>query len=537
MIRDLARLAERQHDVLVIGGGIQGLAIAYDAAQRGLSVALVERGDFGSGTSFNSLKTIHGGLRSLQTGNLLRAREGVLERRTLARLAPHLLQPLGFLLPIYRSWTHGRLTLGIGLALDRWLGRDRNDGVAAHLRLPAGRLLNAAECLARVPEIARDGLAGGACWHDYQMMRSERLTMAFAIAADAQQACLANYVEATAPVVRDGRLLGIRARDVLGDRPFEIRARLTINAGGPWAGAWMAALGVPRELLLQKALNLVTTRPGRDVALGGESRTGRQLFLVPWNGRLIAGTAHSPRAAAITDHSVTPDEVADFVDDVNDAFPHLRLDPREVTLVHRGLVPAVRVRGQRVAQQARPAVVDHAPDGVAGAITVIAVKYTTARGVAEQAVDLALQKLGRPHVRSRTATVPLPGGDIADVAEAVRTAVRAFEDVLDEDSVRGLVTAYGSECGGVARVATNVAWRTRISPRHSVTAAEIVYVTRHEMVARLTDVVARRTSLGSAGYPGDGAARACGELVARELGWTDDRLERELEDLKRFYST
>ena len=135
--RDLTRLAATTYDVLVIGGGIHGLTIAYEAASRGLRTALVEAGDFGSGASFNHQKTVHGGLRSLQSASLRRARESILERRALARIAPWFLRPLPFIVGTYRSATRGRLAFAAAFRLDRWLGRDRNAGVEPELHLPA----------------------------------------------------------------------------------------------------------------------------------------------------------------------------------------------------------------------------------------------------------------------------------------------------------------------------------------------------------------------------------------------------------------
>src|SRR5579862_5770085 len=158
MNRDLDQLTARPFDVLVVGGGIYGLAIAYDAAQRGLSVALVERDDFGSGASFNHLRTIHGGLRYLQSLDVRRSRESMRERRTIARIAPHLVQPMPFALPLYRSLMRGKLAMRAGFALDRVVAWDRNSGVPAALRLPAGRVISRASAIERFPGLRRQGL-------------------------------------------------------------------------------------------------------------------------------------------------------------------------------------------------------------------------------------------------------------------------------------------------------------------------------------------------------------------------------------------
>ena len=205
MRRDLNRLASTRFDLLVIGGGIHGLASAYDAAQRGLSVALVERGDFGGAASFNHLKTVHGGLRYLQTGDLRRMRESIVERRTVARIAPHLLTPLPFLMPTYRKLTRSRLAMRVAFAVD---APDRLRSQRGRHRRGCGsrwaarsRATSACACF---PTSRRGGLTGGALWHDYQVRNTDRLTLAFALAASEHGACLANYVEARESIL-EGR--------------------------------------------------------------------------------------------------------------------------------------------------------------------------------------------------------------------------------------------------------------------------------------------------------------------------------------------
>src|SRR5439155_11270461 len=204
MIRDLDRLTSRAFDVLVIGGGIYGLAIAYDAAQRGLSVALVERDDIGGGASFNHLRTIHGGLRYLQTLNIRRARESVRERRILATIAPHAVRPVPFALPLYRSLRRGKAAMRAGFLLDRLVALDRNRGVPSVLRLSAGRVVSRGDAIQQFPGLRRHGLTGAALWYDYITPESDRLTFAYALAAGEHGAALANHVSAVA-LTTDGR--------------------------------------------------------------------------------------------------------------------------------------------------------------------------------------------------------------------------------------------------------------------------------------------------------------------------------------------
>src|SRR3954449_4194888 len=236
MRRNLDQLTARTFDLLVVGGGIYGLTIAYDAAQRGLSVALIERSDFGSGATFNHLRTIHGGLRYLQSLDIGRARESIRERRTIARIAPHAVRPLPFAVPLYRSLMRGKMAMRAGFALDRLVAFDRNRGVPATHRLRAGYVVSRATAAQTFPGLRRQGLTGAAVFYDYVTTEPDRLTFSYALAAAAHGAVLANHVEAVAPRVDSAhgtrRVTAMAARDMLDRKTIEIAARLVVNATG-----------------------------------------------------------------------------------------------------------------------------------------------------------------------------------------------------------------------------------------------------------------------------------------------------------------
>src|SRR5262245_7089193 len=248
--RDFQALGSAKFDVLVVGGGIHGLATAYAAAGRGLTVALVEAGDFGGSTSFNHQRTAHGGLRSLQSARFGHARESIDERRALARMAPRLLRPLPFLVGTYRSLIKNRLALRAAFRVDRFLGRHRNEGVEPELHLPPAKLVSRAATLKLFPGVRQDALTGGANWYDYQIVHANRLTMAFAEGAEARGATLVNYAAAIAPLKDGTRIAGMRVRDASTGAEADVRARLTINAAGARAGEVMKQFGVSRDLRL-----------------------------------------------------------------------------------------------------------------------------------------------------------------------------------------------------------------------------------------------------------------------------------------------
>ncbi len=537
MTRDVDRLTAQTFDLLVVGGGIYGLTIAYDAAQRGLTTALIERDDFGCGSTFNHLRTVHGGLRYLQTLDLARARESVRERRTLARIAPQAVTPLKFALPLTRSLTKGKLAMRAGFLLDRLLAFDRNRAVAASHRLPAGRVVSRSTAIQEFPGLRRQGLTGAAVWYDYETTESDRLTLAWALAAAEHGAALANHVEAIAPLLDGRRVGGVRAVDRPTGRTLEIGARMTVNATGAALQALLAPLGLDARLPLLKAMNLVTRRDAGEEALGGRSAAGRHFFLVPWRSRALFGTWESTAAAKPDDLAVADSELEGFIAELNLVFPSLDLTRQDVTLVHRGVVPAVVHHG-RVALEGREQLRDHTSEGVEGLISIAGTKFTTARASADRIVTLVLEKLRRPPVACRSASVPLPGGGLRDVALAIADARREHDEGLPHDTIPHLLAAYGTRYRDVVDLAAeHPDWRARVGDESPVIAAELVWAVRHEMAVTLADAVVRRTPLGALGYPGDAAAERAAAIVGAELGWSGDQRLQALADLKGFFGT
>ncbi len=540
--RDVDALNSAPFDVLIVGGGIYGLMTAYEASARGLRVALVEAGDFAAATSFNHQRTAHGGLRSLGSGRLDLARESIRERRTLARVAPRLLRPLPFIVGTYRSLTRGRLALRAAFRLDRWLGRHRNDSVEPELHLPPPRLTSRAATLKLLPGVRPEGLTGGASWYDYQIVHSSRLAIAVAEAADAQGAVLVNHVQAVGAVKDGARVAGMRVRDALSGAELDVAASLTINAAGARTGdvaRMFGVAGAAADVPLVLAMNLVTTKPASDMALAGLSPTKRMLTLTPWHGRALVGTMQRDEFANGPDALLTAADVARAIDEANGAFPALKLTRDDVTLVHRAHVPAERGRGGRVEFLGSSEVRDHAKHGVPGAMSVVGVKFTTARATAARAAAAAARLLGKSSSSARgaaTQTTPLPGAAIADhEALAIETA-RAVHLELAPPIIRHLTAIYGDRCAPIVRLmAERSEWRMPLVPGRPNVGAEVVHAIRAEMACTLADIVVRRTELGAMGHPGVDIVRAAGSIAAEELNWDAERLNQEIAAIETIY--
>jgi glycerol-3-phosphate dehydrogenase len=441
-----------------------------------------------------------------------------------------------FMIATYRSLMRSRMALRAAFRIDGLVAYDRNTGVEPELRLPAPRLVSKAAVERLFPGVRREGLTGGATWYDYQIVESDRLTLGMALGAAAHGAVLANHAEALAPLEEGGTVVGFRVRDTITGEEIDLRARLTINAAGAHAGAIMAAFGVTREFPLVKAMNVVTSIRAGDLALAAPTRDGRMLTLTPWRGAALVGTSQSAGFVTPGDEQPTPAEVGAFIADASDAFPALKLTPDTVTLVHRGIVPAETDRRGRPTLKRHAEIIDHARDGVPGAMTVIGVKYTTARAVAAHAVDAAATKLGKQAHGGHTATAILPGASIADHEALAIEHEQRLHVTLSERSRARLTSVYGARLVGILEIAAaDRALLDPLTPDTPAIGAEVAHAIRNEAARHLDDVVMRRCGFGASAWPGDAVVTRAAQIAAQELGWSDEQRAAEINALRGRY--
>lgn len=529
----LSQPARSRYDLVVVGGGIHGLFAANEAARRGWSVALVERDDFGSGLSFNHQRTVHGGLRALESGRFDKALTQIRERSAWAVMAPHLLRPLPFLLPTRTSGMRSRLVLGTGLRIYDWLGRQRNAGLPDALHLPASGLVDPADVTRVFPGVDRDGLTGGARWYDYQVRYPDRLNWLVALAARRAGAHLWNHVEATSLVLDKRRVSAVVVRDRLTGEVSERRASNVLICAGGGVRRVHEAFGLPPGPLLLRACNILVDRKAPAVALAARGASGRMLTATPWSDRWLIGTFQSAEPA---DEAVPPaSDVADMLADANAAFG-LNLTRQDLCLVHAGLTPATRSRG-RLELLPEPVIADHSRLGCAGVVTLVGVKFTTARLAAVAALD-RLRLAGRAQQSAEPVALPvqpLPHGVDAGALAALQAASVECDVTLDDDVMAHLVDWYATEAPDVVRVAT-ASGSERLSPDSPVIAGEIVYAATHGAARRLADAVLRRTRLGATGQPRPEALAAAALAMSTVTGWSVAEREAEIAHVLERYA-
>ncbi len=399
------------HDLIVVGGGIYGVCVALEAALRGLRPLLLEREDFGGATSWSSLRIVHGGLRYLQKLDLHRFGESVPERRWFGLVLPDLVRPLTCLMPLYGDGLRKPAIFRVALAMNDWLSRRRNEGLRADATLGCGRIIRPDEVMELFAKVDPRGLRGGGLWHDAYMVSSERVLIELLRWACCAGAQALNYVSAEAIVVEGGRVGGVEAVDHATGRTLRLRAPRVVNCSGPWSRLVSGLFDreVPRLIHPSLAFNLMLDRPALSraaVAVAPQRKGARTYFVLPWKGRVFAGTSHLPWSGGLDRIGPSEEQIGAMLDDLNEAIPGFGAVREHVMRVYAGIVPAEAEGSDRTSD--REVLVDHgAAGGPSGLVSVSGVKYTTARLVAEKTLRLAYGS-SLPAV-DPTRAVPPPG--------------------------------------------------------------------------------------------------------------------------------
>lgn len=550
---DASVLAGAVYDVVIVGGGIFGICAAWDAAQRGLSVALIERGDFAAAASANCFKMVHGGVRYLQHGDVPRIRESNRELNTLLRIAPHLVEPLPIVIPTYGWGIKSKWLLRLGLQIYELITFDRNRGISDPARrLPRASALSRSEIVRMFPGLGDQSLTGGVLFYDGQMYSPARLALAYLKSALQMGAHAGNYMEVTGFLRNGHRVTGVSVVDRMTGTRVDVRASVVLNTAGAWSVRLLdQALGVRLAPLpsFSRDACFVVHRPlgGRwALAVTGKtkdpdailSRGDRHLFMVPWRDHTLVGVWHVVHRGDPDTAVVSTTEVQAFIDEINEAYPGLTLHLEDVSLCQAGLVlfgensdAATDLRYGK-----RSLVVDHAAEhDVEGLLTVIGVRYTTARSVAARAIDQVFAKLGRPVPPSTTGFIPVYGGRIERFADLLARALRERHPALTDGTLRALVRNHGSAYTDVlGYLDENPAWTESLGSSATIK-AEVIHAVRGEMAQKLSDVVFRRTDFGSGHRPDPRSLQDCANLMASELGWDETRTQKELEEVQALY--
>ena len=517
--RDFDAAAKETFDIIVVGGGIIGAGIARDAALRGLKTLILEKVDFACGTTSRSSRLIHGGLRYLKRLELGLVRQDLREREILLGIAPHLVQPLSFVIPVTKGNPFQRLALPLGLLLyDRLFFRKS---------LPSHRSLTRRETLDFEPGLEPKGLVGSYIYHDCQVPFAERLCLENVISAAEHGATILNHAKVTGFLRNGNSVSGVLVQDQISGETYQMKARIVVNAAGHWVDSVRDMLGKSFRPMIRrtKGIHLLTPQVSRNAVVLFALADGRLFFIIPWQNYSLIGTTDTDYTGDLDTVEAEANDVTYLVKEVQRIFPDVKSD--DIFYTSAGLRALAYSKSRRPGDVSRShKLVDHErEDGIDGFISVLGGKITAYRAVAEQTVDLVCHKLA-VKAPCTTAEAPLPGAPIV-IQQSLQLA--ADERGLTLDTVSYLASLYGSRFTQVLDISNSNPKGTQpLCPHSRDILAQVQHAVENEGALTIEDFLLRRSAIGLSPCQGLDALNSVAVEMARLIGWSDDKRQRQM---------
>ena len=544
-------LDDKIYDLIIIGGGINGAGIARDGAERGLSVILLEKGDFAGATSWTSTKLIHGGFRYLEHYEFSLVRESLREREALLKIAPHLVKPLPFVFPIYQDRRYSSSKVRLGMMVYDLLSLDKS--------LPSHHSLSAKDFLRYDSSINPEGLKKVYFYSDCQVAYPERLCLENVLAAKSYGARVVNYNRVIGIMVDDKVITGVRVQDESSGEVYELRGRTVVNASGPWVDEVCRTQNgsTPRKMGGTKGSHIVTRRikngPSHAIYVPAK-RDGRPFVIVPWRDYHLIGTTDVRFEGNLDDIHADAWEVDYLLNEANYVLQGSKISESDVLFSFAGVRPLPYAGNKKEAEITRRHIIyDHErQEGIKGFISIIGGKLTTYRSLAQQTVNLVLKKLGVKPIPCRTAFSPLPGGGLSsgetlsfrggrpsfggvrDIEHYVKVnSEKGANYGLEADQITYLISLYGTRFKDVIALSEkNSELKERLCPHNPDIKAQVVYALEHELAQKAEDVLLRRTGIGTSACLGLDCVDQVVRLMGENLGWKGEQRKREVIEYK-----
>ena len=523
----LGRMAQEEFDLLIIGGGITGSGLARDAVLRGLKVALVEKVDFAYGTSSRSSKLVHGGIRYLAYGDVGLVRESARERKVLRSIAPHLVHPLPFLFPLHKGESLTKFRTGFWM-FDKLAGATPEEG---------HRFLGIEALQAKVPALR--GPAIGAVEYGEYITDDARLTLENALSAAQHGAPVANHAPLVEFLVRDGKLTGARVRDEFTGEAFDVRARVVVNATGPWAEETMH-LGVtppPKHLMPSKGVHLLfpAGRLPLEGAIALKSPSGREGFAIRRWDFVYVGTSDEAYQGGLDRPTADRAAVLDVLRMAQDCFPSLGLKEGDIVSTWAGLRPLIAKEGRSPRDTSRHDEVWRSPEGL---LTIAGGKLTTYRPMADRVMEHVARELGYDlGDNHRTAEVPLPGGNLGGtdfIAFRRDRMAELLQRGVSERTAERITWLYGNRVRELLAMGDEDAeWLQPLADGVPAVRGEVRLAIEREMAGSLVDFMDRRSALLIfSDDHGLSAVETVSRLMAGSLGWSEEDRQAQVEEYR-----
>ncbi|TGL36785.1 glycerol-3-phosphate dehydrogenase/oxidase [Leptospira koniambonensis] len=517
---------EAYFDVLIIGGGITGCALAYEVASRGLSVVLVEKEDFGGATSSATGKLIHGGLRYLKRFDLSLVREALKERRILSNIAPNLVYPYPMILP------NPGLLERVGLFVYDLLSFDRNRTWDKSKNIPAHKLLSKKEIQSRGLE-----MDSAIYFYDCIMPSPERLTLAFLKSAVQEGASVSNYTIAEELIFDGGRVIGALVRDTIHNKNVKLKASVVVNASGSWSQELLnrtKKIKVPVPKTRSEGIYLITKKYFDTMVLH-VGKKGHFSF-APWRGKNMIGPTEKAYYGSVEDWKLSKESILEFLEYINSSgLLSEKLEVQDIEFAYGGLRPLAESGGEdkeTYSASRKSELQDHSKDKIEGLISAGGGKYTTSRHFAEKIFKLIQKKLSKKTGPNVSGKKFLKGCEIPNIESYLENAKSSHSN-FPENTIEYLVRHYGTEYEPILELANSSKQLSEVLDDDGELAAQVLYAIRFEMAMTLSDIFLRRTGLGTVGLPSDEVLSKVAEVAGKEWNWSLEKKSEEIQKLKR----
>lgn len=526
-------------NLIIVGGGITGAAVAYIAAARGLSVALFERKDYGGATSAATSKLIHGGLRYLANMEIRLVRESLRERRILGNIAPNFVYPLPFVLPNYKRWTGNVWKILIGMYMYDLLSYDKKDAWDKSKRLQNHQIIGHRKTIRLEPNLKKENLRSAVYFFDYQSIFPERLTLAFIKSAAEYGAKVSNY----APVEgfkydSERRITGVEVKDLFSGETKSVYADLIINCGGTWADK-ILNLAAGKEspshkIKRSEGIHVITRKIAGNHVVSLQREDGGHLMIMPWRDHSLIGTTDKEYIGDPDEYRVSKESINEVIQAVNQHFGQ-KISFTDINHAYGGLRPLVDDQTKDSYKTSRKyEVYDNADDGIEGMITVEGGKFTTSRSLGSEVLKLVSLKLKKNLPDSVSDNLYLSGCEIRDMKQFMIRQHLNYKD-FSKRTIEYVSRNYGTESNVVFQIARDEPRYAEVISHDGEILAEIVYAIKYESAKTLRDIMLRRTGTGTLGNPGKEIINKIAAVSTEMLKWDNKRTGEEIASMMRVY--
>jgi glycerol-3-phosphate dehydrogenase len=537
--RHIEELTGKKFDLIIVGGGITGAAVAYIAAARGLSVALFEKEDYGGATSAATSKLIHGGLRYLANMEIKLVRESLRERRILGNIAPNFVYPLPFVLPNYKKWKGNIWKMLAGMYLYDFLSYDKKDAWDKSKKLQNHRLISYSKTIRLEPNLKMENLRNSFYFFDYQSIFPERLTLAFIKSAAEYGAKVSNYSPVTAfKYDTKNGITGVEVKDLFSGETKNVYADLIINCGGTWADK-ILGMATKKEFQVHKikrseGIHIITDKIAGNHVVSLQREGGGHMMIMPWRDHSLIGTTDKEYDGDPDEYCVSRESINDIIQAVNDNFGK-KISFKDIRHAYGGLRPLVDDQTKGSYQTSRKyEVYDDAADGIEGMITVEGGKFTTSRSLAREVLNMVAMKLNKTLSDPVSDNLYLSGCEIRDMKQFMIRQHLNYTD-FSKQTIEYVSRNYGTDSDVIFQIARDDPRYAEVVSHDGEILAEIVYAIKYESAKTLKDIMLRRTGTGTLGNPGKDIIDKITAVAVEMLNWDSKRIEEETDSLMKVY--